>query len=382
MFVRFQLLLAFALSTIIFFSPVTGTAVEAAPGLDAGVNKSMAGQGQFQKRMPIERSEPIDKGIVIIDGQYIPAPYIVQRRGDRVTINGNLLTLKSSSQQSQKWQPAQRPLGRPGQGRMGPGRKARPQWSRTPNMASYVEVQLEHDVLIIQTTGQDAIFIGIQSLGNVTSVLFADKSLEEKSRSLEELGLACIETSQWRAALKHFEPTEPLRMRIAEIVEREEALQAELAAYVLQTSDASILNSNAVRYGAIVVAMLLGAVTLNSLLTNRPHRRRKWRSVDQRRAPMVVRNSILLALLGLFDLVCTAIAHKAGGFVELNPLGGSLLNNLVFLSIFKIAIFLAACVTLVSLRRYHGAQLASWWLCLVCTIVAFRWLTYNSLFIA
>ena len=36
---------------------------------------------------------------------------------------------------------------------------------------------------------------------------------------------------------------------------------------------------------------------------------------------------------------------------------------------------------LLALRQYRGAQVASWWLCLVCTILAFRWATYSSMFL-
>ena len=33
------------------------------------------------------------------------------------------------------------------------------------------------------------------------------------------------------------------------------------------------------------------------------------------------------------------------------------------------------------LRKHYPARLASWWLCLLCTILTFRWLTFNALFI-
>jgi hypothetical protein len=35
----------------------------------------------------------------------------------------------------------------------------------------------------------------------------------------------------------------------------------------------------------------------------------------------------------------------------------------------------------VLLRRHYIARLAAWWLCLACTILTFRWLMFNSMFL-
>ena len=75
---------------------------------------------------------------------------------------------------------------------------------------------------------------------------------------------------------------------------------------------------------------------------------------------------------GALDLALTLIAHQAGGFFELNPLGSRLVESPVMLATFKMSSFLAACLILVSLRRYRTAQTASWWLCLTCTILTLR----------
>ena len=97
---------------------------------------------------------------------------------------------------------------------------------------------------------------------------------------------------------------------------------------------------------------------------------------------MVIRNVVLLVLLGLLDLVFTLAAQQGGGLLELNPLGSELVASPVFLTSLKITSLLVACLILVMLRKYRGAQVASWWLCLACTILTFRWLTYNSMFLS
>ncbi len=57
-----------------------------------------------------------------------------------------------------------------------------------------------------------------------------------------------------------------------------------------------------------------------------------------------------------------------------------MIESPALLAVFKLTSLLLACWILLRLRRYHGAQVASWWMCLVCTVLTFRWVTFNSLF--
>lgn len=66
---------------------------------------------------------------------------------------------------------------------------------------------------------------------------------------------------------------------------------------------------------------------------------------------------------------------------ELNPLGSRLIDDPVQLSAFKIATTLLCCTLLYALRGHATARTAAWWLCLVCTVLTFRWLVANSLFV-
>jgi hypothetical protein len=132
-----------------------------------------------------------------------------------------------------------------------------------------------------------------------------------------------------------------------------------------------------------LLAMGLVVVAFGNLLNLHPKQGARWREVDQNGdgVGMVQRNVTLLILMGLFDLACTVAAQQAGGFLELNPLGTQMAADPLTLAAFKITTLVLSCGILLTLRRYRGAQAASWWMCLVVTVVALRWLTYNSMFL-
>jgi hypothetical protein len=105
---------------------------------------------------------------------------------------------------------------------------------------------------------------------------------------------------------------------------------------------------------------------------------------SRRRAALCRATIVSLALIAAFsglDLVWTLLASGAGQMTELNPIGSHLLRNPLHLSLFKITATVVSCGLLMYLRQHQRAQLATWWMCLVCTVLTFRWLVLNSMFI-
>lgn len=95
----------------------------------------------------------------------------------------------------------------------------------------------------------------------------------------------------------------------------------------------------------------------------------------------VVSLGLVIVLSGL-DLVWTLLASQSGQMRELNPLASRLISDPQALIAFKAVATLIACGLLFALRHHGRAQLASWWICLICTMLTFRWLMFNSMFIA
>jgi hypothetical protein len=199
---------------------------------------------------------------------------------------------------------------------------------------------------------------------------------EEKLKALLKIDTRRIESARWIELVDAMQPSAELAARV-ESVERERVV-------VRRRPSPPPSLSNFVKYGISVMGIVLGVVALGTLLNHRPHSKAAWRDLDTSgdSIPLVVRNVVLVAVLGFFDLGCTLLAQRSIGFVEINPLGAGLLDNPALLTGFKVASLLLGCVILLALRRYRGAQVASWWLCLVCTILTFRWATYGTLLLA
>ena len=193
-----------------------------------------------------------------------------------------------------------------------------------------------------------------------------------------------MDEASWRHFVATFVPSDALLARMEpELAEARRIIEENDAAHRAAVS-ALFWSSKPVKYVVTLIAMGLVVAACGTLLNYRPKTRTRWAEIDDigDGIPIVVRSVVLLILLGLFDLGATLIAQRAGGFVELNPLGDQLIGNPLLLTAFKMTSLLMACAILYALRRYRGAQAAAWWMCLLCTVLTFRWLTYSSMFLS
>ncbi len=360
----------------------------------------------------VTRSETIDSGYVILDGRYLPPPYILEKRGSDLWVNDQLAI---SEWFVQAMESPRRPRG-PGRRRDGRGLGGdvpefwkegsaprgggpgawgggpdfhRRRGQRSPDFQDrlglrHLEHNLKNDGAIIAGEGLRGCTLSKVSAAFVVEILDSGDSHEEKLARLLEEEPHRMDESSWQRIVETFEPSHELMERIgpeieriAQVLEQNRALQEAAIA-------STFWNSRPVKYVITLLAMGLVVAACGTLLNYRPQNRARWSEVDAEGEgiPVVVRSVVLLILLGIFDLACTLVAQQAGGFTEMNPLGSELVENPALLTMFKLTTLLMACGILYALRRYHGAQVASWWMCLLCTVLTFRWLTYNSMFMS
>ena len=88
--------------------------------------------------------------------------------------------------------------------------------------------------------------------------------------------------------------------------------------------------------------------------------------------------SALWLMLGMsaIDLIWTILAAQAGAMRELNPLAVGMIETPVQLACFKVVATLTGLGILYAWRERHQIQQATWWMCLVCVLLTFRWVVF------
>lgn len=136
-------------------------------------------------------------------------------------------------------------------------------------------------------------------------------------------------------------------------------------------------------YPLTILIMILVVLGFGHLLSHHPNTA-TWNN-DSPINPLSQpfnRSLMLIGGLSAADLIWTLLASQAGAMHELNPIGSKMIENPFQLVAFKILITLTAVGLLYFCRRLPLARQASWWSCLVLTLVAARWLVFNSMFIS
>lgn len=96
---------------------------------------------------------------------------------------------------------------------------------------------------------------------------------------------------------------------------------------------------------------------------------------------VICRTLILVFVLSALDLLWTILAIRTGSMREINPIGSQFVDDPLSMTLFKASATAMAVCLLYALRHHLLARKAAWWVCLVCTLVAARWVTFNSMFI-
>ncbi len=313
----------------------------------------------------------VDSGFLIVDNRYIPPPYRIEHDGEHLRINGVAVELPASAARF----PGRGDFGAgPGfRGRHSFGRRS--PWLRREDAARAVLAQAErlflHGSLVIRFTDGT---IGVFPHGEaVLHSLVSDLDRTERLRILMSESRQSITLAQWTELVDAFEPDDGLRRRLAAIREARTAHSQP----VHQPPEYGL-------YLLTVVGMMLTVASFGIVLSHRPQHFCRWSEVN--RIPsdvrLVIGCAVMVGVLCVFDLVCTLTAARTMHFWEINPFGAPLVAQPVALTVVKLLGTLACVGVLWSLRFYRGAQLASWWLCLGLTLLAARWVVFNSLLLA
>ncbi len=295
-----------------------------------------------------------DSGFFFADGKYVLPPYVIKQTADGISINGRAIELANSHGEQRR-----RPFGE-GVGEV-----------------EAVAAQLNSGASIVSWNDSPCVtLLGTRST-QLLKTLSGDQGKQQIKAIISSLP-SDVDRTTWQAWLQAFEPSSDFLTRASATIAEVERLESDGRAAVN-----SVQRLRDWAYPLTVLGMVLAVFSLGHLLQCPP------RGLDElkpsrRRAALcraTVVSLLLIAALSGLDLVWTLLASHAGQMAELNPIGTQLLGNPLHLSLFKITATVASCSLLMFLRRHPRAQLATWWMCLICTVLTFRWLVLHSMFI-
>lgn len=333
-----------------------------------------------------EKPQTISTGFVFIEGELIPAPYEVVLSEDQQEVLVNGLPLPSAIPQGATGGSGDRSTRAPregddrysasGRSRRGPRREI---W------ATRIRRHLEFNETIVAFEDHPLwILDESQTFRLLSRLLKPPPTDEEVSQVAATLG-GPLSVEKWSLWLSSFEPDKEFRRQAVPFVDR--LANAESAN---QAAVDAVRRFDAVAYPLTLVGMIMSVIAFGHLLMSLPNNdamRRAAAAVDAGsgisgevvRATMI--SVVLVAGLSSLDLTWTILASQAGQMRELNPIASHFINDPMALIAFKSTATLLGCGLLYLLRNHSRAQLASWWMCLVCTMLTFRWLMFNSMFV-
>ena len=98
---------------------------------------------------------------------------------------------------------------------------------------------------------------------------------------------------------------------------------------------------------------------------------------DQAARAVTIALCLMLGML-ILDLTWTILAGQAGVMKEVNPIAAEMIDSPLQLAVFKIVTTSIGLGILYFWRNRHQIQFATWWVCLVCVLLTFRWVVFDS----
>lgn len=307
------------------------------------------------------RGVPIHRGVIVIDGhEYLP-PFTFHHVDGRILLNGNPIYEVCGETTEARRLAAERVI-------------------------AGSERSLLNELHVVVFGRRVLLHIDAATSMRLLKALRSAATPERRVMAAMTSGLRGAEdisTSVWRDALRDFESAAALpHLQSSTLHSMEMDLEM-----VLEPPAPGFRQEFArwshVEYALNVSGMFLIVVAASVLVGHKPRLNKAWRlrNPDKDALRTTLQCLCLLAALGLFDLICTITSvTAASGFVELNPVAAQFIASPWQLSVFKLCATTLGITVLWKLHHYRGAQIASWWLCLICTVVTVRWVAVQSLY--
>lgn len=301
------------------------------------------------------------RGFFIVDGKFILPPYqIGTSNNGELFVNGAMFSLESRSERSRY--SSKSGYSRNGWNRGSGGRES------YQSHADRLYGLLESESLVILSKDQQQLemYHDTDLLGIIGAMLDkSDASIDVMPKSI-------------RMHLPDLRSDVELITRLASFKTAMDSVQQRNYG-----SNQSVLRMDHFAFPLSLVGMVLVVFATGQLLLNPPPKPSCGILTD-RSGESSSNTSLFVTLIVAFsvlDLIWTILASHDNTMRELNPIGRHLIASPMLLICFKAISTGVAVAILLYLRSHLRVQLATWWMCLLLTMLTARWLMFSSLLI-
>lgn len=315
-------------------------------------------------------SQSTDDGFVFINGEFLPGPYTFRSEGIKTFVNDvliarELIDLTSELDIDQE------------DGGLGRFHRRR-HFESQQTYAEFLSLRFSQSrQIIVAFDGRSPKLLSKALGGNdLLSVLVSESHRPALLPKLLAFAGSDKVASEWSSWVTGFRPDDEFLTAAQPIVDRIDLVHREGHA-----RQAAIRRLDTFAYPLTIAGMIMSVFAIGHLMSNPPNGGKTPDEVEMSPEVLqvVTRSLVLVVALSLLDLIWTLLASQAGTMRELNPVGGRLIDDPAKLIFFKVTMTGLAAGLMFKLRYYRRAQLASWWACLILTLLTVRWLTFNSM---
>lgn len=366
-------------------------------------------------------------GMLFLDGQYVPGPYTISASKSVLKINDHVITIEQTQDEPQpnrnrpggggpRRGQANRGPGGPGGGgpggggpgfRNGRGRRPRPLTEDQNAFAGQRELEdenaledeyyeddydsikgvartgrsisgwLQNDyVVFLKSSGRTSYFSDASQIYPLFEMIMSPVPTSQQIAIYDDNRALAYTAEEWPEFRLNMQRTEALDAEIFRRMTAIEELEAENEFRVQ-----AVRRMQNLSYPLTIVGMLLSVIAFGHML--------QWSGRglaainDKSVSPESVRYGVvalwLMMGMSVVDLCWTVLASQAGAMQETNPLAAGMLDSPLRLAGFKVLATGLGLGILYAWRRRAQIQQATWWMCLVCVLLTFRWVVFDSL---
>lgn len=320
-----------------------------------------------------------NQSFVFIDGEFVEPPYSVELlpRG-MVSINGHKIEV-SPLQKDREDRSSNNPMTLISF-QKGPRRRPRPTQAELIDQLQSAEAfkselvftlnQPTGSLVIVGKNDQWQFIGGDDGSREVLEALL--ESPEHRTLTPRPSSKIDVQDALLGEVLAVYQPSDSFRDRAEAVIAKSVEIESRNT-----TKSQAFLSAGKIGYPLTIVAMVLVALGFGHLLSNKPM---LDDSVDPSKSKSIVSRSLgIFVLLSAIDLIWTVLAAQAGSMREMNPIGIGFITNPLQLVAFKFTVVGLSASILYVLRDRGVAQAASWWSCLVLTLLTARWVVFQSM---